>query len=73
VLRSFRFSLPEIVIPKDMALLVACPGVQADDDREVFLLIRPFKVTVQDEWERFWQLDQPHLGVSNYSQYSPPQ
>ena len=34
--RSFRVSIPEIVIPKNMSLLVAFPGVE---ESEVFLLI----------------------------------
>ena len=44
---SFRASIPEVVIPDGMSLLVAFPGVTYEqnigDKREMFLLITPKK------------------------------
>jgi hypothetical protein len=54
LIRSFRVSIPEVVIPEGRSLLAAFPGVKVDD-METFMLITPRAEPGmnqdQDEWD----------------------
>ena len=75
IVRTLSVTMPDVVIPEGMSLLVAFPGVEVPhwfnnrNDNvtyEAFILITLRKVEnnpdfqrVKDEWERFWMLDTP--------------
>ena len=67
IVRTLSVTIPDIVIPDGMSLLVAFPGDVAppgnnsNEPGGAFMLITPRKVDniarVSDTWERFWMLD----------------
>ena len=75
IVRTLSVTMPDVVIPEGMSLLVAFPGVEVPhwhNNRNdnvtygAFMLITPTKVDCNpelkqdhDEWERFWMLDTP--------------